>query len=145
AFGLPRFEIGPPEPGREKERIVFEGASGLRRSLDNRVWKLVPEDKSGETRKITYCCTVEKFTITKTFTISKDSRTVRADISVENGTAAPVSYAYSLYGPAGVLPDTVPNDTKTTSMYGAVVIKAELGGRENSSSEDVDIRQIDTA
>ena len=30
SFGLPRFEIGPPQPEKEKERVVFEGDVGPR-------------------------------------------------------------------------------------------------------------------
>lgn len=144
AFGLPHFEIGPPQAEREKERLVLEGPAGAHRSLDNRIWKLADKSLEGDEPRIVYTATVDKFTITKTFTVSKSGRTVRATIAIENGSAQPVSYAYTLYGPMGVLMDNPPSALRTSSAYGGMV-KAELGGRENASSEDVDIKQVDTA
>ena len=154
AFGVPLFEIGPPEPGRENDRAKFSGASGPRRSLDDRVWTRVSStgdfaadptpSASGAGAlnwKIVYSTTLDKkFTVTKTFTIPKTGSNVLLDLAVENPAAPPVSFSYSLNGPMGVLLDSLKDEPK--NPYAQLL--GEMAGRDDADAYP-QIKTVDPA
>jgi YidC/Oxa1 family membrane protein insertase len=125
-FGITRFEIRP----KGAQPVVFEAAAGALRPLHLRIWKLDSDsgsfDAAGE-RKIVYSTTLEGgYTVTRTYTIFKASRTLRHELTLTNGSSTPVNYSYVMLGPAGVLLDGPPDNPKTGA---AVFIKGEMAGR----------------
>jgi len=131
AFGMPKFEIGPPEPERKAERQVLDAADGALKSLDRRVWRLDSNSNGFDANgvwTVSYSTALaQKYTVLKTYTIHQQGYCVELAISVANQSGAPVSYSYSLYGAPGVLLDGPAADPKGG---GYVTIVAELGGRD---------------
>ncbi|MCY3023814.1 MAG: membrane protein insertase YidC [Planctomycetota bacterium] len=139
-YALPRFEAGPPEPGRNQERLVFDAVDGPLKALSRRVWALDSNSKGFDADgrwTIRYSATVaQKYAITKTFTVYKDRRYVELEIGVDNKSAAPVTFSYSLNGPAGILLDGPPEDPKGNPY---VYIVAELAGRDAPAPNQQDL------
>ncbi len=144
AFGVPVFEIGPPDPERAKDRETFSGIDGSHRSLDNRVWKLVSSTgdfTDNGAWKIVYSTALsQKYTVTKTFTIPKSGNYVLMDLAVDNGSGASSSYSYTLNGPQGVLLDNAKDQPK--SPYASIA--GELAGRD-ADEESPEIKPVDPA
>jgi len=131
AYGMPKFEIGPPEPERKQERLVFDAANGPLKALSHRIWKLDSNSNGFDAEgrwTIRYSATLaQKYVVSKTFTIHKDREYVEVDIGVSNQSDAPAMFSYSLYGAPGVMLDGPPENPKGG---GYVSIVAELAGRE---------------
>ncbi len=147
-FGLPIFEIGPPEAERQSERTAFDQAAGPLRKLDQRMWKLDSNsggfDAQGNWTLAYSTVLNQKFTVVKTFTVNQNTYHLFADIAVTNNSGAPVSFSYGLHGPAGILLDGPPDNPKGGAF---VAIIAELAGRaappEGRAPEEPTIRQVD--
>jgi len=131
AFGMPRFEIGSPEPERKQERLIFEAPDGPRKALSRRVWKLESNNNTWDAegrRTIRYSAALaQEYLVSKTFTVYKDREYVELEVGVTNQANAPVTFSYSLYGAPGVLLDGPPDNPKGGAY---VQIVAELAGRE---------------
>jgi len=131
AFGMPRFEIGPPEPERKQERLVFDAANGPLKALSHRTWKLESNSKGFDAEgrwTIRYSAALaQKFAVSKTFTIHRDREYVELGVGVSNQSDAAVTFSYSLYGAPGVLLDGPPENPKGGAY---VSIVAALAGRE---------------
>ncbi|MFH0939912.1 MAG: YidC/Oxa1 family insertase periplasmic-domain containing protein [Planctomycetota bacterium] len=149
AFGMPSFEVGPPEFDRQKERLVFDQAVGALQSLDRRIWKLDENSNSFDANgnwKLVYSATLKKFyKIIKTFTLQRDSSVVLCDMEISNTSGEPVNYSYAFNGPAGILLDGPPENPKCDAY---VSIVAELGGREalapgRNGIPNLEIKQVD--
>jgi YidC/Oxa1 family membrane protein insertase len=149
AFGLPVFEIGPPEAERKKERVIYQGDSGVLRSPDARVWTL-NEKESGKDfdsagiRKVVYELLLGDAQVRKVFTVNKAAEHFTCDIVVSNQSKEPKTFTYSLLGLAGVLLDGPPHDPKGSATF---LINSELAGREGAAtrgtSTDIRVLKID--
>lgn len=132
SFQIPHLEIGTPDPAKEGERLIFEGADGAQRSTAARNWKLESDSGSFDKdniRKITYSLALNpKYTLTKTFSIYKERFYIGLDVSVVNNSDAPVSWSYTILGPAGILLDGPPDNPKS---FNAAVL-SQLAGRAAS-------------
>ena len=145
-LGLPNFDIGPPEMDRQNERKIYAAFHGPLKALGERVWKLEADSEGFNAqgkRTLTYSVSVaQQFTVTKTFTLSQDSRAIGVDLRVTNLSTQPVNFTYWLCGPAGLVWDGPPADPHDS--YAKVL--AELAGRDSSAAGQTpsvpDVKQI---
>ncbi|MGD0092366.1 MAG: membrane protein insertase YidC [Planctomycetota bacterium] len=131
AFDLPKFEIGPPEPEHEPERLKFDDKQGHYKPLNRRAWKLESDSKGFDAaglRTICYSVTLaQKFVVSKTFTIHQDRAYIECEVGVKNLSSAAVTFAYELFGAPGILLDGPASDPKGGAF---VYIVAEIAGRD---------------
>jgi len=138
-FGLPSFDIGPADPNKQKEHLVYDDkAEDASKSLDKRAWHLDSNsgafDANGEW-KIVYSTKLNDFcTATKTFTVNRKGNLLFCSLAVANTSSEPLDYVYALNGPAGVLLDGPPQNPKGSASY--VAITGELAGRDEAASEN---------
>jgi len=133
SFDLLSLDIGSSDPAKQSQRVVFGAADGPQRAPNLRVWKMESDsesfDKDG-VRTIVYSLTLpQKYTVTKTFSVYKSRRYVALDIGVKNDSGEPVSWSYTLMGPAGLLLDGPPEKPKSTTY---VTIQSQFAGRSSA-------------
>jgi hypothetical protein len=139
-FGIRNLEIIQ----KDGQRLVFDQLTGPAQSPAWRIWKLDSDsgafDADGQRTIVYSVMFAGKYTLTRTFTIHNGKQIVEENLSLKNASDQPVSFTYTMYGPAGVLLDGPKADPKTGA---AVFIKAEMAGRlANPPGGEPDVLQV---